>query len=74
MDFQVGYLVAAGFTQLIVQEMIIFLQCLPTQLWGDQEISLLLSEAYVLKMVWAGADGHLSNLPVSNGNFGMLGR
>ncbi|WRT63831.1 uncharacterized protein IL334_000756 [Kwoniella shivajii] len=57
------------------QEMIMFLQCLPTQLWTDHEIELLLSEAYVLKMVWAGAENHFANLPNGNqGQFGMLGR
>ncbi|WWC85824.1 uncharacterized protein L201_000691 [Kwoniella dendrophila CBS 6074] len=57
------------------QEMIMFLQCLPTQTWTDHEIELLLSEAYVLKMVWAGAENHFANLPIGNqGQFGMLGR
>ncbi|WWC66823.1 uncharacterized protein I206_100730 [Kwoniella pini CBS 10737] len=57
------------------QEMIMFLQCLPTQSWTDHEIELLLSEAYVLKMVWAGAENHFANLPIGNqGQFGMLGR
>ncbi|WVQ62652.1 uncharacterized protein L199_000799 [Kwoniella botswanensis] len=57
------------------QEMIMFLQCLPTQSWTDHEIELLLSEAYVLKMVWQGAENHFANLPNGNqGQFGMLGR
>ncbi|ORX34797.1 rab-GTPase-TBC domain-domain-containing protein [Kockovaella imperatae] len=55
------------------QEMIIFLQCLPTSSWTDHDIELLLSEAYVLKTVWQGAENHFANLP--NGQeFGMLGR
>jgi hypothetical protein len=55
------------------QEMIMFLQCLPTQSWGDHEIELLLSEAYVLKTVWQGAENHFAN-SVQGGGFGMLGR
>jgi len=55
--------------------MIIFLQCLPTQSWTDHEIELLLSEAYVLKTVWQGAENHFANLPNGQGSgFGMLGR
>nr|ODN87621.1 tbc1 domain family protein [Cryptococcus depauperatus CBS 7841] len=45
------------------QEMIIFLQCLPTQQWTDYDIELLLSEAYVLKTVWQGAENHFKDLP-----------
>ena len=57
------------------QEMIIFLQNLPTQAWNDHDIELLLSEAYVLKTVWQGAENHFANLPNGQGgNFGMLGR
>ncbi|KAI9635757.1 rab-GTPase-TBC domain-containing protein [Dioszegia hungarica] len=57
------------------QEMIIFLQRLPTDLWTDHDVELLLSEAYVLKTVWQGAENHFANLAQSNGgNFGMLGR
>ncbi|ORY25082.1 rab-GTPase-TBC domain-domain-containing protein [Naematelia encephala] len=62
------------------QEMIIFLQCLPTHAWTDHDIELLLSEAYVLKTVWQGAENHFANLANGNGNgdsrggFGMLGR
>lgn len=55
--------------------MIIFLQRLPTDLWTDHDVELLLSEAYVLKTVWQGAENHFANLAQSNGgNFGMLGR
>ena len=57
------------------QEMIIFLQCLPTNSWNDHDIELLLSEAYVLKTVWQGAENHFANLPNGQGGgFGMLGR
>ncbi|KIR75053.1 tbc1 domain family protein [Cryptococcus deuterogattii CA1014] len=56
------------------QEIIIFLQRLPTQNWGDHDIELLLSEAYVLKTVWQGAENHFKDLPPGGGGFGMLGR
>ena len=51
-----------------------FLQCLPTHSWTDHEIELLLSEAYVLKTVWQGAENHFANLANGGGGFGMLGR
>jgi len=56
------------------QEIIMFLQCLPTHSWTDHEIELLLSEAYVLKTVWQGAENHFANLANGGGGFGMLGR
>ncbi|BEJ12464.1 hypothetical protein CspHIS471_0209240 [Cutaneotrichosporon sp. HIS471] len=56
------------------QEMIIFLQRLPTNDWGDNEIELLLSEAFVLKSVWQGADNHFANLPMREGLPSMMGR
>lgn len=59
---------------LFSQEIIIFLQRLPTQNWGDHDIELLLSEAYVLKTVWQGAENHFKDLPPGGGGFGMLGR
>ncbi|GHJ87348.1 hypothetical protein NliqN6_3750 [Naganishia liquefaciens] len=42
------------------QEIIMFLQCLPTQDWQDHDIELLLSEAFVLKSVWQGAENHFA--------------
>ena len=54
--------------------MIMFLQCLPTQTWTDHDIELLLSEAYVLKTVWQGAENHFANQKPNGGGFGMLGR
>lgn len=59
---------------LFSQEVIIFLQRLPTQNWGDHDIELLLSEAYVLKTVWQGAENHFKDLSPGGGSFGMLGR
>lgn len=62
---------------MIPQEMIIFLQNLPTHTWTDHEVELLLSEAYVLKTVWQGAENHFANISPANGHgqgFGMPGR
>jgi hypothetical protein len=73
MDFQVRHLRALG-AELIRKEMIMFLQCLPTQTWTDHDIELLLSESYVLKTVWQGAENHFANQKPNGGGFGMLGR
>ena len=62
-------------SKLIKQEMIMFLQRLPTQSWTDHDVELLLSEAFVLKMVWQGAENHFKDMPNGQGGgFGMLGR
>jgi hypothetical protein len=40
------------------QGIIMFLQSLPTQDWGDHEVELLLSEAFVLNSIWHNAQSH----------------
>ncbi|XP_032502122.1 TBC1 domain family member 22A isoform X1 [Phocoena sinus] len=40
------------------QELLLFLQNLPTAHWGDEDVSLLLAEAYRLKFVFADAPNH----------------
>ncbi|KAG6831833.1 hypothetical protein H0H87_003752 [Tephrocybe sp. NHM501043] len=40
------------------QGIIMFLQSLPTQDWGDHEIEMLLSEAFVLNSIWQNAQSH----------------
>lgn len=42
------------------QDIIMFLQSLPTQGWGDYEIAMLLSEAFVLNATWHNAQSHFS--------------
>lgn len=37
-----------------------FLQSLPTQDWGDHEIEMLLSEAFVLNSIWHNAQSHFT--------------
>lgn len=39
---------------------IMFLQSLPTQDWGDHEIEMLLSEAFVLNSIWHNAQSHFN--------------
>ena len=62
MDFQVSSLVArvsTPFTKLFIPKgIIMFLQSLPTQNWGDHEIELLLSHAFVLNSTWQNAQSH----------------
>lgn len=59
---------------LLLQEIIMFLQCLPTQKWSDHEVELLLSEAFVLKSVWQGAENHFSGSVQTPLGGGMGGR
>lgn len=40
------------------QELLLFLQNLPTAHWDDEDISLLLAEAYRLKFAFADAPNH----------------
>ncbi|KAK7005774.1 rab-GTPase-TBC domain-containing protein, partial [Favolaschia claudopus] len=44
--------------QMDFQGIIMFLQSLPTQDWGDHEIEMLLSEAFVLNSIWHNAQSH----------------
>ena len=46
--------------QMDFQGIIMFLQSPPTQAWSDNDIELLLSEAYLLKMVWHDARSHIN--------------
>lgn len=49
------------------QELMIFLQSLPTQTWGDKDVELLLSEAYMWKSLFHYSPSHLA---VGAGNGG----
>jgi len=42
------------------QGIIMFLQSLPTQEWTDDEIEMLLSEAFVLNSIWHNAQSHFT--------------
>jgi hypothetical protein len=59
MDFQVFFQPQWRLFGLnAVQGIIMFLQSLPTQDWGDHEIEMLLSEAFVLNSIWHNAQSH----------------
>ncbi|KIJ67778.1 hypothetical protein HYDPIDRAFT_83427 [Hydnomerulius pinastri MD-312] len=51
---------SAKLRQMDFQGIIMFLQSLPTQDWGDHEIELLLSEAFVLNSIWHNAQSHFN--------------
>ena len=62
MDFQVSRrrsVFSIRAKDSVVQGIIMFLQSLPTQTWGDHEIEVLLAEAYVLSSVWHNAQSHI---------------
>ncbi|KAK7035472.1 GTPase-activating protein [Paramarasmius palmivorus] len=46
--------------QMDFQGIIMFLQSLPTQGWGDHDIEMLLSEAFVLNSIWHNAQSHFN--------------
>jgi hypothetical protein len=56
------------------QEIIMFLQRLPTDTWKDHDVELLLSEAFVLKSVWQGAENHFNGGTEGPLGGGMGGR
>ena len=47
-------------TLAVIKGVIMFLQSLPTQDWGDHEIEMLLSEAFVLNSIWHNAQSHFN--------------
>ncbi|KIM69783.1 hypothetical protein SCLCIDRAFT_13153 [Scleroderma citrinum Foug A] len=51
---------SAKLRQMDFQGIIMFLQSPPTQDWGDHEIELLLSEAFVLSSIWHNAQSHFN--------------
>ena len=62
MDFQVttsaDHVSHVILTLLSMQGIIMFLQSLPTQDWTDDEIEMLLSEAFVHYSTWHNAQSH----------------
>ena len=43
-----------------VQEIMLFIQNLPTAKWKDEDVEVLLAEAFKLKFMFADAPGHLT--------------
>jgi TBC1 domain family member 2 len=63
MDFQVFFPYFINRIELknrSAKGIIMFLQSLPTQDWGDHEIEMLLSEAFVLNSIWHNAQSHFN--------------
>ncbi|MCJ1406109.1 GTPase-activating protein [Ptychographa xylographoides] len=48
------------------QEIMMFLQALPTRNWNEKDIELLLSEAYIWQTLYRGSSAHLRNNNASN--------
>ena len=65
MDFQVRNLFrfqsARGYAsaKLLLQEVMMFLQALPTKDWTEKDIELLLSEAFIWQSLFQGSRAHL---------------
>jgi len=59
------------------QEIMMFLQALPTRGWDEKDIELLLSEAFMWHSLFRGSAAHLkgnaSNARLVNREGGMLG-
>jgi hypothetical protein len=60
------------------QEIMMFLQALPTREWTEKDIELLLSEAFIWHSLFRGSSAHLKGqslgaTPALNSEGGMLG-
>jgi len=49
------------------QEIMMFLQALPTREWTEKDIELLLSEAYIWQTLFRDSSAHLNNTGPRNG-------
>ena len=60
MDFQVSCQTpdASNFLT-VIQEIMMFLQALPTRDWTEKDIELLLSEAFIWQSLFQGSSAHL---------------
>ena len=47
--------------QMEFQDLVVYLQHLPTSGWTDKDVGELLSQAYVFKSLYHNAPGHLSS-------------
>lgn len=46
---------------VLLQEIMMFLQALPTKSWTEKDIELLLSEAFIWQSLFRGSSAHLRN-------------
>jgi hypothetical protein len=53
------------------QEIMMFLQALPTRQWTEKDIELLLSEAFIWQSLFRGSSAHLKNTGSKGGGFGV---
>ena len=63
---------SAKLLKMDFQEIMMFLQSLPTREWTEKDIELLLSEAYIWQSLFKGSSAHLKGQPSSrnhSGNF-----
>lgn len=54
------------------QEIMMFLQSLPTREWTEKDIELLLSEAYIWQSLFKGSSAHLRGGAEGNGGRGQM--
>ena len=76
MDFQVRSKMLdahfTGFSFIVAQEIMMFLQALPTKNWTEKDIELLLSEAFIWQSLFQDSRAHLrpaGDVPPENGIF-----
>jgi TBC1 domain family member 2 len=55
------------------QEIMMFLQALPTREWTAKDIELLLSEAFIWQSLFRGSSAHLKNSRSESPFYGSLG-
>lgn len=71
MDFQVCPKVDTVLHVLTVQEIMMFLQGLPTKNWTDKDIELLLSEAFIWQSLFQDSHAHLRSGAEQSSDNGM---
>ena len=54
------------------QEIMMFLQALPTRDWTEKDIELLLSEAFIWQSLFGGSSAHLKSQQQTNQGGGSL--
>lgn len=55
------------------QEIMMFLQSLPTKEWTEKDIELLLSEAFIWQSLFKGSQAHLSGVQSQDRGLGGMG-
>jgi TBC1 domain family member 2 len=55
------------------QEVMMFLQALPTREWTEKDLELLLSEAFIWQSLFRGSRAHLKNSRGDSPSYGSLG-